>query len=250
VAHDPEPTYYTFGDDDPAAQRLQLVADAYRPTSETFVAEHGPAEVGSAVDLGCGPGFSTELLARVSRPRRLLGIDASPSFVELARRRVGGVEFSVHDATVTPLPGSPFDLIYARLVLDHVRDPVDVARRWQRELSPSGRLLVEDLEAISAPPGPLSDYEELSTEMVRSGGGSMYGGRLLAPLGGQCVEVRVPARRAARIYLFNVERWLGDQREGPGRGRLQLLFDGLREVAAGGSGTVTWIVRQTVVGRP
>jgi trans-aconitate 2-methyltransferase len=242
------PDRYTFGDDDRAGQRLQLVADAYRPTSEPFIRAQAPPGAGSVVvDLGCGPGFSTDLLAETCRPRRLLGIDASPSFVELARRQVPSAIFAVHDASVTPLPGAPADVLYARLLLAHLRDPLDVARRWQSQLAAGGVLLVEDLEDIAAPAGPLRDYEELSTETVRSGGGSMYGGRALAPLGGGCVEVDVPARVAARIYLFNVERWLGEGQGGGRQDRLGRLRAGLADMAGNGTGTVSWIVRQIVL---
>jgi len=238
---------YTFGDDDPAGERLRLVADAYRPTSESFVTRHARRSVASALDLGCGPGFSTELLARVCRPRRLLGIDASPSFIELARKRVPDAEFAAHDASVTPLPGAPATVIYARLLLAHLPDPLGVARRWQGELSAGGMLLVEDLEDITAPAGPLRDYEALSTDTVRSGGGSMYAGRALAALGGSCVEVRVPARLAATISLLNVERWSEEEPEGPGRRPLDQLSRGLGMVAAASSGTVVWTVRQVAV---
>jgi trans-aconitate 2-methyltransferase len=223
------------------------VAEAYRPTSESFVTRHAPPDVGEALDLGCGPGFSTQFLARVCRPRQLLGIDASPAFIEQARQRVPDADFAVHDTTVTPLPGAPATMIYARLLLAHLADPLAVARRWQGELSDEGKLLIEDLEDVTTPAGPLRDYEALSTDMVRSGGGSMYAGRALAGLGGSCVDVKVPARLAATISLLNVERWSAEEPDGPRRRRLDEVSRGLAKVAADGSGTVAWIVRQVAL---
>jgi trans-aconitate 2-methyltransferase len=243
----PNAIRYTFGDDDPAAERLRLVADAYRAVSANFLRRNVLAGVGVAIDLGCGPGFSTQLLRDVGRPRRLLGLDASASFVEWARRLVPDGEFAVHDAARTPLPGSPADVLYARLLLAHLPDPATVVRRWQQELGPGGVLLVEDLEDIDAPPGPLRAYDEVSAEMVRSGGGPMYAGRALAEWGGDCVEVRVPAGVAARIYLFNVERWLRERPPAIGRDRLEELHAGLGEVAEAGRGSVAWLVRQLAV---
>jgi trans-aconitate 2-methyltransferase len=244
VRGDPEESGYTFGDDDAAERRLELVAEAYRATSESFVGDRVPRRVGSVVDLGCGPGWSTELLARASRPHRLVGIDASASFVGRARRRVAGADFVVHDASSTPLPSSPHDVIYARLLLAHLRDPVGVVRRWQGELAPGGVVLVEDLEDVVAPPGPLADYEALSAGMVRSGGGPMYAGRSLAHLGGRCVEVTVPARLAARIYRFNVDRWLAEGTTPWEQGRLRRLGDELDDLSGSASGSVSWTVRQ------
>ncbi len=242
-------THYTFGDDDPALERLRLVAEAYRPTSADFLRTHQPAEVGLAVDLGCGPGFSTELLGHVCRPRQLLGLDASASFVDTARRRVRDADFVVHDAARTPLPGEPADLCYARLLLAHLPEPAGVAHRWREGLAPGGILLVEDLEAVEAPPGPLRDYEAVSAGVVRAGGGSMYGGRALRSLGGQCIEVRVPAAAAARIYLFNVDRWLAEPPPRTDRDVLTRLRAGLLEALGDGAATVAWLVRQLVLPR-
>ena len=68
---------YAFGDSAPAARPLGL-----------------------AVDLGCGTGHTTRLLASVLRPRRALGLDQSASFAALAAADApAGVEFAVHDVT-------------------------------------------------------------------------------------------------------------------------------------------------------
>ncbi len=157
-------------------------------------------------------------------------------------------EFVVHDASITPLPGSPADVVYARLLLAHLPDPAGTADRWRGELRPDGVLLVEDLEDIDAPPGPLRDYDELAAAIVRSGGGPMYAGRALAGLGGACVEVRVPAPVAAAIYLFNVVRWLSEPPAAVDADRLAVLpglHHDLESLAAGDDpATVRWIVRQ------
>ena len=209
-------TGYTFGDDERATRRLELVADAYRSSSQAFIRRHARRGADMVVDLGCGPGFSTELLYDTLRPGALIGIDASASYVDRARHRLPTAEFVVHDASATPLPGSPADVLYARLLLAHLPDPAGTAVRWRGELQPDGVLLIEDLEDIDSPPGPLRDYDEIAAAIVRSGGGPMYAGRLLAGLGGSCVEVGVPMRVAAAIYLFNVDRWLAEPPGGLG----------------------------------
>lgn len=53
---------YTFGDNDRAAGRLALLADVYEPTTRRLLGELSDVPVNVAVDLGCGPGHSTELL--------------------------------------------------------------------------------------------------------------------------------------------------------------------------------------------
>lgn len=137
---------YRYGDDDPALRRLALVARAYEPVSADFLAEQAsrlqcPHTV---MDLGCGPGFTTSPLARVLRPHQLIGVDSSMPFQDVARSRVPGARFQHHDATVMPLAGAPVDVIYARLLLAHLPEPLETLERWRTGLGPDGLLLVED----------------------------------------------------------------------------------------------------------
>jgi len=241
---------YSFGDDDPALERLRLVAAAYAPVSGPFLAAHAPGGAARALDLGCGPGFSTELLAERCAPQTLVGLDASPAFVEAARARVPQARFEIHDVAAVPLPGAPAEVIYARLVLAHLADPLATVERWRGELVAGGVLLVEDLESIEAPPGPLSDYEDLVADVVRASGGVLYAGPALAALGGRVVRVTVPPALAAAVYRYNVRRWLADESRRPLWPRLAVLDAALAGTAAhdGGPG-LSWVVRQVVVGR-
>ena len=239
---------YTFGDDRSAGDRLLLVARAYEPVSRVFLDRHAPRDGRMALDLGCGPGFSTHLVGDVCHPRSLVGIDASRAFVESARIRFPAIRFVTADVTADPLPGAPADLIYARLLLAHLTDPVALLEGWKGALSPGGVLLIEDLDSVVNAPGPLQEYEAVSSLIVRAGGGPMYAGALLAGLGGEIRPVTVPGSVAAEIYLFNVRRW----RQVPGvpvtDGRLKALEAGLIEIAAHDGGTeVSWVVRQLAI---
>ena len=66
---------YAFGDGPAAARRLDLLAELFEPASRTFLERvaglaggDGPAgpagrPPGVAVDVGCGPGHTTRLVA-------------------------------------------------------------------------------------------------------------------------------------------------------------------------------------------
>jgi hypothetical protein len=56
---------YAFGDSAPAARRLGLLADFLAPASHPFLARFAGRQPGLAVDLGCGTGHTTRLLASV-----------------------------------------------------------------------------------------------------------------------------------------------------------------------------------------
>lgn len=68
------------------------------------------------VDLGCGPGNSTELLAARYPTSRLTGIDSSPNMLEKARAALPNIEFELGDL-VSYDPGEQVDLFYSNAVL-------------------------------------------------------------------------------------------------------------------------------------
>jgi SAM-dependent methyltransferase len=242
-------TRYTFGDDEPAVRRLALVAEAYEPVSRPFLEQHVRPGAPVVVDAGCGPGFSTALIARACRPRVLIGMDASDAFLRSARERVPAADFVAHDVTEVPFPTPPADAIYARLVLAHLGEPAAIIDRWRQHLAPGGVVVSEELEDIKAPPGPLRDYDDLSSAMVRRGGGVMCAGPLIAHLGGRCVPVVASAALAARIYSFNVRLWREQADTGVPDDDLARLELALADVArTHDDQTVAWIVRQTVLG--
>jgi hypothetical protein len=153
------------------------------------------------------------------------------------------------DVTDVPLPGSPADVMYARLLLAHLPEPEAIVRQWQSQLTSEGFLLIEDLDSVSNPVGPLHHYEDISARIVRSGGGLMYAGALLSHLGGAVVPVTVPGATAAIIYLFNVRHWLRSTGLPVDLDELQELAHGLVRLSReDDSTTVSWNVRQLVLG--
>jgi SAM-dependent methyltransferase len=242
---------YTFGDGDVAAERLRLVAEIFDPVTRELLADvAGGGEL--AIDLGCGPGHTTRLVAEVCRPRRTLGLDRSDHFTGVATRLHGGpaVAFAVHDVTAVPFPEGPADLVFARLLLAHLPDQLALVEQWRSQLRPGGTLVLDEIEAMHLPEGPLRRYEELVVALVASEGGPMYAGPLLAGLGGRCPEVDVDAARAARMFGLNLVTWRPQAlRRGLATGaELDRLADDLATVAEHpGHDVAHWILRQLVL---
>ena len=69
-----------------------------------------------AVDLGCGPGNSTELVARRFPQARLTGLDNSADMLAKARERLPDVRFKEADLNHWR-PAAPVDLLFANAVL-------------------------------------------------------------------------------------------------------------------------------------
>ena len=105
------------------------------------------------LDAGCGPGETMRLMAqRVGPSGHVTGvdIDASLGVQALAMLHDAGhrqCEFARLDLTTgAPIPGAPFDLVYARLLLYHLPERVSVLRRLWATVAPGGHLLVQDYD--------------------------------------------------------------------------------------------------------
>ena len=75
----------------------------------------------NCVDLGCGPGNSTELIVKRFPSARVLGLDNSPDMLSKARGRLPDLTFEEADVA-TWQPNERFDLIFANAVLQWLPD--------------------------------------------------------------------------------------------------------------------------------
>jgi len=64
---------YAFGDTKVAADRLRLLTRLFEPEMTRFTRRWGIQRAKVAVDLGCGPGYTTQLLGETLDPGTLLG---------------------------------------------------------------------------------------------------------------------------------------------------------------------------------
>ena len=106
---------------------------------------HIPTRINRALDVGCGTGTFTRVLA--DRATRVDAIDLSPGMIEAARRNLLGrsnVRFEVADLLETPFESDRYDVIATLATLHHV--PLELAlNRLVTALAPGGTLLVLDL---------------------------------------------------------------------------------------------------------
>lgn len=98
---------YTFGDNQEASRRLRRLAEVYQPETRDLLkavrCEFSSRSFELALDLGCGPGWSTHLVQATLNPRRTIGLDASEAYVVEARVNQPQLEFIHHDV----LPAVP-----------------------------------------------------------------------------------------------------------------------------------------------
>ncbi len=92
------------------------------------------------LDIGCGSGAFTELLARRCAPAEMQAIDPSEAQLAFARTRPGaaGAVFQLGDAMALPFPADRFDAAVMALVIFFVPDPVKGLAEMARVVGPGG----------------------------------------------------------------------------------------------------------------
>ncbi len=96
------------------SQYLKFEDERTRP-SHDLLARVPLTAPGRVVDMGCGPGNSTELLVERFPDAEVTGLDNSPNMLAEARKRLPSARFAEADAsTWVPEPGT--DLVFANAI--------------------------------------------------------------------------------------------------------------------------------------
>jgi trans-aconitate 2-methyltransferase len=132
-----------------ARQYSSFEAERTRPVRDLLSAVP-PVEVQRAVDLGCGPGNSTEVLAALYPGAVVSGVDSSPDMIAAARKRMPEVGFELADLSTWDEAG-PFGVILANAVLQWVSDHATLMPRLIARLSPGGSLAVQMPDNLDEP---------------------------------------------------------------------------------------------------
>jgi len=252
---------YAFGTTRQAAARLESIATVFNPLADPFVRAHPPRSATTAIDLGCGPGFTTDLLARAAGCTHVYGLDSSTEMLAMAAKRFPRAIFLRHDVTRVPFPVRA-DVMYARFLLSHLPEPVDLVGRWAAQLEPGGVLLVEEVEAVETRLDAFRDYLATSEALVASGGTSLFVGRELAGgdynahvLVNECVTLPVANRVAATWFLPNTQTVWRDSpvvRERLSGPQVEAIWRELARLAdtRDPQSDITWKMRRLALRRP
>lgn len=107
-------------------------------------------DVRRAIDLGCGPGNSTEVLAARFPDATVSGLDSSSDMIAAARKRLPNLTFD--QASIPEWTDSgPYDVILANAVLQWVPDHATLFPTLMGKLAPGGSLAVQMPDNLEEP---------------------------------------------------------------------------------------------------
>lgn len=99
------------------------------------------------LDVGCGPGSLTEVLAARFGTSSVSAIDPSEPFVAACRDRVPGADVRVGSGESLPFSDQSFQAAVSQLVLSFVHDPDQMLREMIRVVRPGGSIAACTFEA-------------------------------------------------------------------------------------------------------
>ncbi|GIH21304.1 methyltransferase domain-containing protein [Rugosimonospora africana] len=144
---------YVMGRSADEYERLRVQARVWQPATEALLDRAGLAPGACCLDVGCGPGETMRLMAeRVGPAGRVVGLDTD---ADLGRAALGTLRAAGYDQcayvegdveSTDAVPDRRFDLVFGRLILLHLADPVTALRRMWRWTAPGGHLIVQDYD--------------------------------------------------------------------------------------------------------
>jgi SAM-dependent methyltransferase len=109
---------------------------------------------GRVLDVACGTGALALAAAEVAGPAgSVVGLDANPEMLMVARRKHSGVEWLEGRAEALPLPDNSFDAVVSQFGFMFFEDKPEALREMMRVLKRGGRLAVAVCDAVENSPG-------------------------------------------------------------------------------------------------
>jgi ubiquinone/menaquinone biosynthesis C-methylase UbiE len=170
-------------------QRLRAQVDNFWPKELRCLKQFGLTDGMRVLECGSGPGYFIKKMLSEFPTLHATGVEIDPFLVARSKEELakfGPDRHRVLEGSILAIPfeNDTFDFVMARLVLEHLPDPVAAAREMRRVLKPDGKVVVIDndfdLHLRSYPEIPeLRDlYEAYCSARVAQGGNPRIGRQL------------------------------------------------------------------------
>jgi len=148
------------------AQRMSLLESWADSETTKYLTAIGIRPGWQCLEVGAGTGSIARWLCERVGPGTVVATEIDCSLLD--SRDLPNLEIRRHDVVSDPLPDCTFDLVHARMVLEHLPDRALAMHKLVSSLKPGGWLVVEDQDIASvAPAGKDSEATNMQF-MVRS----------------------------------------------------------------------------------
>lgn len=177
-----------MGLDSQELERLKQQAEVSSAKDREILLENGLKPHMKVLEIGCGPGFITKLIADLVPRGSVTGIDISEELLRYAKsqakeQRISNVRFQKGDVYHLENLDDDFDFAYCRFVFQHLPKPVAAMKQIADRLKPGGILTVMDVDdqlLIMEPENETySKIYRLQADFQKQMGGDRYVGRKL-----------------------------------------------------------------------
>jgi SAM-dependent methyltransferase len=188
------------------------------------------------LEVACGVGAQTVMLARRSPDAQFTSIDLSEESISVARRavdRAGFTNVSFQQSNIFDLPfeSGSFDHVFVCFVLEHLAQPLEALALLKRRLKLGGTITVIEGDHGSAYFHPISAAAQAAIDCLvrlqREAGGNALIGREIYPL---LVEAGFDDVRVSPRVIY-VDSSRPDLVEGFTRRTFTAMIEGVREAA-------------------
>jgi SAM-dependent methyltransferase len=141
-------SYFFTHEDKAERERLAAIEAGLDPFTIECLEKIGVREGSNCLEVGAGAGSITQWLChRVGPSGKVVATDLQTKFLEAID--APNLEIRKHNVTKEDFEPQTFDLVMARKVLEHLRDPSAALSRMAAALKPGGWLLAEDTDLAS-----------------------------------------------------------------------------------------------------
>ncbi len=144
---------YIMGRTSEEYQRLRRQAQIWESDTRRILKEIGIGSGANCLDIGCGPAEVSRVMGEVvGQNGRVTGVDSDGN---LGREAFAVLEKTINSnftfieaniEEIDHLEGEPFDAIFIRFVLIHLRDPLAAMKKVYNWIKPGGYIIVQEYD--------------------------------------------------------------------------------------------------------
>lgn len=129
--------------------RLAIQAQIVQDMEGNLLQQTGLKSNDRILEMGCGPGFISNILAKVAPDSEILSLDYSFDLLQQFYKNVsiipaGGTKAVCASGNALPLKDQSRDFVYARFLMQHVPEPVTFITEGRRVLTDNGIFCIVD----------------------------------------------------------------------------------------------------------